>query len=582
MTARAVAAREGRGGGGALPLAAVGLVLLVLVGLPFLFLLLSSVKPSGFPLSDGWTLAHYEKVYADPGYWRLLGTTAVFALGSVAVAMLLATALVWLVERTDMPLRGLVRALVILPIAVPPVLLAIGWTMLLSPRIGFLNGLLQDLLGLEQAPFDIYSLPGMIFVEGLSLVPPAFLLLSPAFRNMDAGLEEAALASGASLWQLLRRILLPLLAPAILATAIFLAIAALIVFDIPGTLGVPAGLHVVATRVYYLTHHNPVGLPAYGTVSAMSAFFVVLLLLLAYAYQRATRRAGAFTTISGKGYRPRPFRLGHWRWAALTLPLAYVLLAVVAPVGMLLWMSLTPYQMAVSASAVEQLTLRNHAHFLANGLTTDATINSVLIAVLAASAVAALSLAVSWIVVRSRLPGRRLVDLVAFLPIAIPGTIVGVTLIYVYLTITVVPIYGSIWIIVLAYVTVFLSFGTRTTNSVMMQIHPDLEEAGATSGATRLQVVRRILLPLLVPALVVVWVWVLAIAMRELSAALMLQGLNNATLPTVLWDYWVGGEPNKAAAVGVWLVAALLLVVALWQVLGAWSRRRSSALGSGS
>ena len=413
---------------------------------------------------------------------------------------------------------------------------------------------------------------GMIFVEGLSLVPPAFLLLAPAFRNMDAGLEESALTSGASVWRVVCRILLPMLTPALLATAVFLTIAALIVFDIPGTLGVPGGIHVVATRVYYLTHHNPSGLPNYGAVSAMSILFVVLLLMLALMYYRATARMSAFTTITGKGFRPRQFKLGYWRWGAFGIAMIYFFLAVVAPLGMLLWMSLTPYQMPVSKEAFASLTASNHLHFFRNPFTMESTFNSMIIAATAATVVALLSMGVSWIVVRSNLPGRRLIDFIAFLPIAIPGTIIGVTLIYVYLTLTFIPIYGSIWIIALAYVTIYVSFGSRTTNSVMTQIHPDLEAAALTSGAGRIRIALRILAPLVMPAIVVVWVWVFAISMRELSAALMLQGLDNATLPTVLWDYWIGGEPNKAAAVGVWLILALLCVISIWQTLAARTR----------
>ena len=550
-----------------LPSAVLGGVLAYLVAVPLVILLISSFTPSGLPLDPGWTFDNYVKTYADPAFYEMVWTTAKFALGATIGALAIGVLMAWLVERTDLPARGLVRVMVILPMATPPVLLAIGWVMLLSPRIGFFNHVFMGALGLESAPFNIFSLGGMIFVEALSLVPSTFLMLSPAFRNMDPNLEEAALTSGAGLAMMIRRILLPLLLPALLATGAFLLMVGFLVFDIPGTIGMPVGIFVLASRIVYLANDAAGGMSQYSMISAIAVFFLVVLLLLAYGYQRATSQSGRFVTVTGKNYRVRPFRLGRWRWPAFGVVGLYFFLATVAPIGILIWTSLMPYQAPVSVEMLSKVTLANHEAFFANRRVLQATQNSIVIALIAATVVALLSVLVSWLVVRSKAPGRRIIDALAFLPIAIPGTMIGVALIYVYLTLNFLDVYGTIWIIVIAYVTTYISFGSRATHGVMAQLHQDLEDAARTSGAGWLRLMRRIIVPLTLPAIVAVWIWVLAHCMRELASALLLQGGDNRTLPVLLWNYWSGGEPNKASAVGVWLVAAMLVVVSLWQIV---------------
>lgn len=556
-----------------LPTLTLGTLLVYLVAVPIAFLALSSMRPTGFPLDAGWTLDNYAAVYGAPGFGRLLRDTIVFALGSVGIALATGTLLAWLVERSDMPGAGAVRTLVILPMATPPLLMAIGWAMLLSPRSGALNLLLRDLFG--TAPFNAYSLGAMVFVQGLALTSTAFLFLAPAFRNMDPSLEEAALASGASAGMLFRRVLLPLLRPAVLAAAVFLLIVGFVVFEIPGTLGMPARIFVLSSQLYYLASEAPGGVPLYGQVGALATLFLLLLLGLGLFYRRMTREAARFRTVTGKGFRPRRMALGPWRWPALGFVALYFLLAVVLPMGMLLWMSLMPFQARPSWANLALVTLENHRDFLDSPRVMEAAANTLLVAGLSATLVAVLAVLISWTVVRLRAPGAAVLDTLAFLPIAIPGVMMGVALIYVYLTLDpLIAIYGTVWILVVAYVTDYLSFGTRAAGGVMVQLHPELEEAGRTSGAGGFAVLRRITLPLLAPAVAAIWIWVLAHAMRELSTALMLQGRDNAVITTTLWDYWQGGEPTRAAAVGVWLVGVLLAALVLWQVLAARRERQ--------
>jgi iron(III) transport system permease protein len=544
----------------------MGLVLGYLVLVPLALVILSSFRPSGFPLEPGFTLRNYATAYGDPGFPALLRTTLLFALGSSSVALALGLGLAWLVERSDLPGRNALRGLVLLPMATPPILLAIAWAMLLSPRNGVLNQFLTNTFALGKAPFDIYTLPGMVFVQGMALVPTAYLFLAPAFANMDPSLEDAAMASGAGTWTLIRRIMVPILWPAILSAAIFLVIVSLVVFDVPGALGIPARIFVLSSKIYYLVADNPGGIPLYGQVSALAMLFLVILLGLGLAYHHLTRHAHRYRTVTGKGFRPRIFPLGHGMPFAAAALILYFLLSVVAPLLILLWMSLMPYQTGISWAAFKLLTLENHLDFLKNTRVLAATRNSLVIAVVAATCVSLLSLLVSWLTARLRVPGRQALDILAFIPIAVPGVMIGVALMFVYISLgSVLPIYGTIWIIALAYLTQYLPFGTRVTTGVMMQLHPELEEAGSTSGAGRLRILRRITLPLVWPAIAAVWIWVLAHALRELSSALLLQGRDNKVIPTLLWDYWSGGEPNRTAAGGLWLTVVLVLFLVLWR-----------------
>ena len=562
-----------------LPVLSMGALLGWLVLLPLAVLVISAFKPTGLLLDPGFTLRHVSETYGSAEFWRLVAMTVKFAAGATIVALLLGGTLAWVVERTDLPAPSLARALVILPMATPPFLLAIGWIMLLSPRTGAINHVLMSVFGLAAPPFNIYSLSGMIFVEGLALVPSAFLIISPAVRNIDPSLEESALTSGAGTVRLMFRIVLPLLLPALLGTAIFLMIVSFVVFDIPGTIGMPSRIFVLSSQIYSLVTDSPQGIPEYGKVSAMALLFTAGLLTLAFAYHRLMRQSARFVTVTGKGYRPRPFKLGRWRWLAVAGVSAYFLCAVLLPLSILLWTSFMPYQGPISLAAAKAATLGNHREFFHNPFIELATANSIVIAIVASTAVAALSLVTAWVSIKSRAPGRKLIDVLSFLPLAMPGVLIATALIYVYLWVKIVPIYGTIWIIAVAYLTIFLSFGSRAMNGVVSQLHPELEEAARINGAGWLRTMRRIVVPLTLPALGAVWIWVFAHCLRELTAALMLQGANNATLPALLFTYWSGGETAKAAAVGVWLVLGLLTAVVTWQVAQRVNARRALRAG---
>lgn len=468
---------------------------------PLLFLLISSLKETGLPTDPGLTLNHYFDTYADRRTYRLLGTSLLFASGTTAVAMLLGSLLAWLFERTDMPARERLRAVVLLPMAVPPIILAMGWVLLLSPRIGLFNHILMALMGLDAPPFNAYSLGAMVFVQGLAGVPLAYLTLGPIMRSMDPSLEEAAAMSGSSPGQTLLRVTLPLAAPAVGAGAAYLFVASLVTFDIPGILGLPTGIRVFSTEIF-LAANPAAGFPQYGRVSSLSMVFLVILASITLAYFGLIRKAHRYVTVTGKGFRPRPIALGRWRYLAAAFVFLYAEIAVVAPLGALVWTSLVPYYSQVSAKMLHLLSLDNYVALIHHPRFAQALANSAKVTLLAGSLVTALAALVSWAVVRSGTRAAQLLDTLAMVPLAIPNSLLGLALTYVYLSLPVVPVYGTIWILVIAYVTAYLPFGTRVANGAYLQLHRELEEAAAMSGANWWQTMRHVLLPLIAPALV--------------------------------------------------------------------------------
>jgi iron(III) transport system permease protein len=534
-----------------------------LVMAPVAILLVSAFKPTGFLFDPGFTTEHFGAVWLAPETWALLWRSLVFALGSSVFALLAGGVLAWLTERTDIPGAGAIRVWMLLPMAIPPFLLAIGWIMLASPRTGALNRALSELFGFSGPVFDIYTMEGMIFVEALALAPSAYLIMAPAFRLLNPSLEEAALMSGASRLKTLTRIVLPMMAPAIAGTTVYLLVVSLIVFDVPGTIGVPAGVKVFSTHIYDLLNHSPTGLPEYGAIGAIAAGFMFLLVFLALAYQRIMRQSGRYVSVTGKAVQARPFALGRWRWPAAVFAWAYILVSAIAPMVVLLWTSLLPWQMPLGLDALRSLTLANHLQFLSDPALLKALGHSLVIAVVASTVTAALALVCSWTLVRSRAPARGLIDLLTFLPLAFPGVLIATALIYLYLTFRPAPIYGTIWIICVAHLTMYLSYASRVTNAAVAQLHPELEEAARMSGAGWMIAMRRVVAPLAAPALLAVWIWIFSHSLRELGAALLLQGADNKTVPTLLFSYWTQGQPTKTAAVGVWLVVVMAALIAL-------------------
>ncbi|MGH7769311.1 MAG: ABC transporter permease [Candidatus Binatia bacterium] len=557
------------------------LAVFFLVLTPVLFLVLGSFStaslPTDFSLATMGVL-NYVEVYGDPGTYALLTNTVVYVAGSVVLAISLATLLAWLVERTNVPLKAVIYAGVPMEMAMPGMLQAMAWVLLFSPRIGFINVLLMKIFGLSEAPVNIYSLAGMIFIEGTSLVSTAFLMLVPLFRGMDPALEEAAAVSGASPRSVARKVTLRLLAPALVAVTIYQAISALERFEIPGILGLPGGIYVFSTKIYSLVHSATFP-PPYGQANALSMVYVAIALIGMYFYYRVIRRSERFAVVTGKGYRPRLIELGRWRYPALALVFLYLAVAIGLPFVTLLYASFLPYLQTPSWEAFQAMTVKNYQMLSRSAGAAIALKNTVIVVFVSATATVLFSFAISMVVVRSKFWGRRLLDQLAFVPHPLPGMVMALAWVWVFLKLDFLPIYGTIWSICIAFIVSFMAYGTRTLNAAILQIHRELEEAAYTSGARPWRTMVRIFFPLMMPAFAGVWIWVALLAARVAGTPLMLaEGQNNMVLSISIWQMWDSGSIGAVAAIGTLLILALMVLTVVIRIV---AFRRPASPGGG-
>lgn len=543
----------------------LGLFLLIffLVLTPLGFLILGSFStarlPGDFSLST-MALTNYLKVYSDPGTYELFINTVIYVSGSMVLGTGLAVSLAWLVERTNMPAKMWVYAGVPMTLAVPGMLQAMAWVLLLSPRIGFINKALQEVFGLEEAPINIYSLGGIIFIEGLRLVPTAFLMLVPLMRSMDPALEEAAAVSGARPGSAARKITLRLLAPGLVAVMIYQAMTALEVFEIPGILGLPAGIYVFSTKIYAIVR-SATFMPVYGQANALAMVYLVIAVVTTFLYTRLISRAERYAVITGKGYRPRTLDLAAWKYPALVLVFLFLFLSIVLPFLVFLYTSFLPYLQSPSARAFSAMTLKNYRLLSEYGEVGTALTNTVIMVLVTATATTLLSFFVSLVIVRSQFWGKRILDQMAFMPHAIPGIVMGIAFFWLFLKLDFLPIYGTIWAMSIGFTVSFLAYGTRSMNAAILQIHKELEEAAYVSGASVPRMMWRIFFPLMLPSLVGVWIWVVLHAVRIAGMPLMLyEGPKNQVLAILIWNMWDEGYVPAVAAIGTLLMLVLLLL----------------------
>ena len=556
-------------------------LVLVLVLAPLLFLILGSFStarlPGDFSLST-MGVVNYLKVYTDPGTYELFTNTVIYVTGSVTLGISLAVSLAWLVERTNMPGKIWVYAGVPMTLAVPGMLQAMAWVLLLSPRIGVINKILKNLFpGIPSV--NIYSLGGMIFLEGLRLVPTAFLMLVPLMRSMDPALEEAAAVSGARPRSTARKITLRLLAPGLVAVMIYQAMTALEVFEIPGILGLPAGIYVFSTKVYAIVR-SATFLPVYGQANALAMVYLVIAIVTTYFYTRMISRAERYTIITGKGYRPRQLDLGRWRYPALGVVLLFLFLSIGLPFLVFLFTSFLPYLQSPSFEAFREMTLKNYRLLFQYGEVGTALRNTIVMVVVTSTATTLLSFLISLVVVRSHFWGRRVLDQLAFLPHAIPGIVMGIAFFWVFLQVDFLPIYGTIWAMSIGFTVSFLSYGTRSMNAAILQIHKELEEAASVSGAPPWRTMWRIFFPLMLPTFVGVWIWVVLHAVRIAGMPLILyEGPQNQVLAIIIWNMWDEGYIGAVAAIGTLLMISLLLLTVVVRLAG--FRRHAVQVGGG-
>jgi iron(III) transport system permease protein len=513
--------------------------------------------------ATGWTFSGFQRAYGNDQIDSLVGNSLWFAAGAAVISLVIGTALAYLNVRTDVPFKALFFAASIIPLVIPGILYTISWILLGSPDIGLINHYLEPIFG--RAVIDVFSIWGMIWVEGLQLSPIVFLLMVASFRSMDPSLEESALMSGASRWKVFRMITVPLARPAIVAAILIMVVRSLESFEVPALLGLQNGIYVFTSRIYFVLRDYPPDLSAAGALAiGLLAIAIIGVVISNY----AGRASKNFQTVTGKGFRPRPIQLGKWRPVAGVLIVLYFLLTVVAPLLVLLYTSLLRFYAPPSKDTWSNFTFDNYRQLAHTSDALTALRNSLILGLSSATLVMAFMAVAAWIVVRSRIPGRKVLDGLAFMPLVVPGLVMGLALSFVYLR-SPIPIYGTLFILLISYCTRYLPYGMRYSVTSMQQISNELEESALVNGASWWQTFRRVLLPLLWPGLIAGWIYILVVSFRELSSSILLYSPGNEVLSILIFEQFENGQFTVLSALGVVMVLTLVLLVTVAYKLGA-------------
>lgn len=535
-----------------------------LIGPPIIMTALSAFAPAeALPSEWGvWGFANFLEVYRTGALQTTLVDTSIFVVGSVALGFTLGFGLAWVVERTDMPLRNVVFVLLLLPLMMPAIVVTYGWILLLSNRVGPLNVALRTVLPwFEAGPFNLFTMYGMIIVQGFGLVTLMFIFSGAALRSMDPALEEASRSSGASFFTTLRRVTVPILRPSVLGSMVLGAILTIESFEVPLVLSFGAKADILSTRVYYALNSSAGNPPLYGHVAALGLHFMILTYLLFLLYHRLTRQGERYATMTGKGYRSRRYELGAWKWVVLPFVLVFLFIQSLAPFLVLLWTSFLPTFLPVSKRAFGLLSFDSYTKLFDDHRFASAVTNTIIVALAAPTISVMVALIIAWVVVRTRgaTKLRLVLDLFTSSSIAIPGVIAANAFLLFYLNLgKYVPLYGTVLLLVVIY-AYRMAVAYRIQRAGVTQITRELEEVSYTSGGTGLQTFRRVLFPLVAPSLMGAWVLLFLVAFREFTLPVV---VHRATAPHVIsvlvFNLWNLSQ-GQAAALGVLTVAFLVL-----------------------
>ncbi len=555
----------------------VSWVFIIVVGIigflslyPTFFLFYGSLTDAPLGVPGHFTLANYVRAYSDPEAYPLLLNSFIFGLGASGLSLIFALALAWITIRTNAPFRRIFELTAIVPNILPPILVSISWVMLVNPSNGLINGFFVKVLGMERGPFNIYSMTGLIFVESLILTPLAFLIVAAALKSMDPSLEESAKTLGSNEFGVMRRVTFPLIRPAILAAGTLNFVRAVESFDTPAIIALPARIEVFTTKIWrealgsFPTNHNLAATYGVG--------ILVIALMFVYLYRHFTSQVENFSTVTGKGFRPHQIDLGRWRFAASGLALLLLVLLVLLPLLVLLLVALLPYYHVPTWRTWQNLTLDHFRYVWATPRVHRAFANSLFLALAGASACMVLASLAAYITVRTKIIGRSLIDGLVFIPWAFPGTAMALGLLWAYVDFPI-PIYGTIWIIVIAYVTRFFAYGLRAVSSTIIQVHKELEEASVVCGAGFLSTFRRVLIPMMRPGVMAGWIILVTIFLREFSATLFLYSPGAEPLGPLLYFLYLDGMRGRVAAIGLAISVVSIMLIAFAQRYSRWETK---------
>jgi iron(III) transport system permease protein len=541
-------------------------VLAFLVLYPVSMLLIGALTNTN-PVVDGFgvydlSLANFITVLGNPNVHLALMNTLIACAGGTALAVAIGLTFSWIVVRTNTPCKGFIGAASMIPLFVPPLVAGVAWSILGSPKSGLINTMLKW-AGIDWR-IDLYSMTGLILVFGMYYAPYVYMFTASALRNMDPSLEEAAEISGVGPVRTLFTVTFPLIAPAIISGMLLSFIVMLGIYGIPAVLGAPANISVLTTYIFKLTNWSP---PLYSTAAAVAIILMVVTGALVLLQQRVLS-GKSFTTVAGKAFRPRSLDLGPWRWLTLGLALVYLFVVVVLPLLALIVAAFRRFLFIPNAASLFEMRHYSFVHFESifdNPLTMRSIWNTMEVGLITAVLGGVLAFAIGYTVYRGNVPGRRGIDLIATLPVAIPGLVIGVAYLWAWIGL---PggLYGTIWILALAFVARFIPDTMKSLSTSFLQIHKELEEAAWVCGKGLIGTIRTIVLPLARPGIVAAMTLLFILAIRELGSSLFLYTSDTTVMAVLLLDYYEGGNTGKTAAFSLVQTGllAVLICFATW------------------
>ncbi|MDT0219152.1 MULTISPECIES: ABC transporter permease [unclassified Alcaligenes] len=539
---------------------------------PVLMLLLGSFS-QGLTAFGSFTTAKYVAAYTDPFLLEVTFNTVVFVLGSSLLSTALAVFLAYLNTRTNMPMKGVFTVLSIVPMMIPHLLFSVSWALLLNPSNGLINMFLQDTLGLQEAPLNIYSLWGMILVEGLLNMPVAYLIIAPAMASFDVSMEESSRVFGGGLWRTLTRVTLPILRPAIMAAFILAIVRALASYAVPRVLGTPGRVDVLATYLFEMISTGFA--PDYGKAAALGMSVLSASIALIVLYRYMTKESSKYVTISSRGFKPTQLELRRAKIPLFIIVGIISLLMVVLPVAVLLYTSMIPYSMVPSARAFSLMSWANWIDVIQDPISKVAMKNSLFLAVVGASLGVLLSLFVAYVVVKLRTRAAALLDTLSFLSFSFPGIVIGIGFMWFFVQ---TPLYATLTALLLAYIAAYLPYGIRPLSAAFVQVHAHLEESSAVAGASSWTTMRRIIIPLLIPGVVSAWILMATMFIRELTVSVVLSRPGTEVLAVQVLGYAEDGLWGKLSALGIIMILISTVLVLLAMHIGNFYKRRQGTM----
>jgi iron(III) transport system permease protein len=545
----------------------VSLIVAVAVILPLITLVISSFKvlePGGFDTT--WGLDNYKTLFTDRVIPKAFVNTLLISFGSTLVATIFGVSLAWINARTNCPWRDRLEPYNLIPFFLSPFVGAIAWHNLAAPRTGLLNVWARDHLGIDGYLINVDNIYGVIWVTGIFFAPLVYLFVVGSLRRMDPSLEDSARTTGAGLWRTTMTVTLPLVMPGILSGAIIVFVTAAGEFGVPFKLSAPYGWQTLTTQIF----SKAVGDDANHYLGAtMSMALGAICAAFIYVQQRYIAPR-SFTTVTGKGFRPNVVDLGAWRWVAFGYNIAFIMIAVVLPLLCLLVVSLHPvWQGRIIPADITLINYQKTLFFWRSDsikAATNGIYNSFILAFVGATIAMILSLVVAHMIHRTKGAGARVLDLLCVIPIGFPGIVLAMGVLVTYIQ---TPIYATLWIILLGYITRFFPYGQRNVSSVMLAISEELDQSSRMAGASWFTTLRRITIPLLKPGIFAGWVLLFIIFLRELSISIMLYTSGTETLSVGVY-YLVNfeNEPLTAALSIAQTVVLLVCVIIFRRVAG--------------